>query len=143
MDASTESIDQSNLDDVNHGIWEAFKSQWRDPRKKAFFLTKIAIVVTAFCSITFNSIFNLILPQTKPVCFEDKIHAFFDGLTSRIEANNSLRDFFIVSSSLLLDVETIALLVYFVVFFKSNRIIISYLMFFTLRFIVQVNNFLN
>ena len=142
MDASTESIDQSNLDDVNLSIWESFKAQWRDQRKKGFFITKVVIVVTAFCSITFNSIFNLILPQTKPICFEDKIHSFFEGFTNKIESNNSLRDFFIVSSSLMLDIETIALLVYFVVFFRSHRIIISYLLFFTLRFIVQVNKYL-
>lgn len=100
--------------------------------------------------LTFSSIFVLLLFYnmfstdrqdviTEKQCIVDKTFIWTDHVNAWLMNHLDTKNAYIIYCSLLMDLMVFTYLGFFILYFKSLRVIISYVMFFAMRCFVQVS----
>lgn len=73
------------------------------------------------------------LPEIEVPCLVDRVHEALNSLNQAVNTNNSLGDFFIISSSMFIDFFTLVTVIYW--FFKgtSMRLAVAIIAFYLIR----------
>ena len=103
-----------------------------------FFLIRCFIIIFAISFITLNTVYGFALPSNNIECLIDKVHDFLGGFNRFFHDNINARHALIITSSLFVDFNALFIAAHWACYGKSFRVIISLIIFYGLRAIIQV-----
>ena len=102
-----------------------------------FTFIKIGVVVGMLIFLICNSRFAFILQSEVVECFTDKIMDLTTPINNFLINNEVWRNALTITSSLMIDISFIGIMVYWILFIRSWRLIVSLLLFYGMRGLIQ------
>ena len=103
-----------------------------------FFMVRCFIILVAITFISLNTVYGFALPGNNIDCMMDKIHDLTDGINKFFQKNVQARHALIIISSLFVDFLALFTSTHWACYGKSWRIIISLVLFYGFRALIQV-----
>lgn len=103
-----------------------------------FFMIRCVLVAIAITLLSLNAIFGFLMPHYNINSIEDKAHIAFGGINEYFLSHNVARHALIITSSIFVDFISIATMVHWICYGKSWRLLVSLVLFYGFRSLVQV-----
>ena len=118
-------------------VIDCLKLQWNSPVQKNFLIFKTSIVTLALGLLILNSVYNIMGHKATTYCLQDRIQDWTEPITLYFENNDASRNILIIISSLMIDINFIALGFIFIFYGNSLRIAILIFTFYIVRAFLQ------
>jgi hypothetical protein len=103
-----------------------------------FFMIRCFLVLLGITFLSLNTIFGFFLPHDNVNCLVDKVHILFGGINEYFIHHNTARHFLIIMSSICVDFIAVFTCIHWTCYGKSWRIMLSLVLFYGFRSLVQV-----
>jgi hypothetical protein len=103
------------------------------------FWTKFTLILIATTFIVVNTMFGLVLPDTKVATIRDKTFELTEPVNRYLQNHRTVLHMMLIFSSLCIDTVVFSIFIYWVGYGKSWRIFFSCAIFYIFRGFIQVN----